>query len=108
MGVLNASSGVRMNASFSPLMPPSGRVSLLSQSGALGIAIIELAIARQVGLSTFVSVGNKADVSGNDLLRTGSATRTPASACSTSSRSATLAVSRGSRVALRAASRSWR
>ncbi len=69
MGVLNASSGVRMNASFSPLMPPSGRVSLLSQSGALGIAIIELAIERQVGLSTFVSVGNKADVSGNDLLQ---------------------------------------
>ena len=69
MGVLNASGGVRMNASFSPLMPQSGRVSLLSQSGALGIAIIELAIARQVGLSTFVSVGNKADVSGNDLLQ---------------------------------------
>jgi acyl-CoA synthetase (NDP forming) len=44
-------------------------VSLLSQSGALGIAIIELARERQVGLSTFVSVGNKADVSGNDLLQ---------------------------------------
>ncbi|MFN7916415.1 MAG: GNAT family N-acetyltransferase [Vicinamibacterales bacterium] len=69
MGVLNASAAVRMNASFSPVMPPSGRVSLLSQSGALGIAIIELAIERQVGLSSFVSVGNKADVSGNDLLQ---------------------------------------
>jgi acetate---CoA ligase (ADP-forming) len=69
MGVLNAGADVRLNASFSPIMPPGGRVSLLSQSGALGIAIIELAIERQVGLSTFVSVGNKADVSGNDLLQ---------------------------------------
>ena len=69
MGVLNAGADVRLNASFSPVMPPSGRVSLLSQSGALGIAIIELARERQVGLSTFVSVGNKADVSGNDLLQ---------------------------------------
>jgi acyl-CoA synthetase (NDP forming) len=69
MGVLNASPAVRLNASFSPIMPASGRVSLLSQSGALGIAIIALALERQVGLSTFVSVGNKADVSGNDLLQ---------------------------------------
>ena len=44
-------------------------MSLLSQSGALGIAILELATERQLGLSTFVSVGNKADVSGNDLLQ---------------------------------------
>ncbi len=69
MGVLNAAAGVRLNASFSPIMPTAGRVSLLSQSGALGIAVIELATARQVGLSSFVSVGNKADVSGNDLLQ---------------------------------------
>jgi acetyl coenzyme A synthetase (ADP forming)-like protein len=69
MGILNAAADVRLNASFSPVMPGSGRVALLSQSGALGIAIIELALARQVGLSTFVSVGNKADVSGNDLLQ---------------------------------------
>ncbi|MGC4084316.1 MAG: GNAT family N-acetyltransferase [Vicinamibacterales bacterium] len=69
MGLLNARADIRLNASFSPVMPESGRVSLLSQSGALGIAIIELALERQVGLSTFVSVGNKADVSGNDLLQ---------------------------------------
>jgi acetyl coenzyme A synthetase (ADP forming)-like protein len=69
MGVLNAAEDVRLNASFSPVMPGSGKVALLSQSGALGIAIIELAAERQVGLSTFVSVGNKADVSGNDLLQ---------------------------------------
>jgi acetate---CoA ligase (ADP-forming) len=69
MGLVNASATVRLNASFSPIMPPSGRVSLLSQSGALGIAILELATERHLGLSTFISVGNKADVSGNDLLQ---------------------------------------
>ena len=69
MGLFNASADVRLNASFSPIMPPSGHVSLLSQSGALGIAILELAAERRLGLSTFISVGNKADVSGNDLLQ---------------------------------------
>jgi acetyl coenzyme A synthetase (ADP forming)-like protein len=69
MGIVNATPGVRLNASFSPLMPPPGHVSLMSQSGALGIAVLQLARERQVGLSTFVSVGNKADVSGNDLLQ---------------------------------------
>ena len=69
MGLINATADVRLNASFSPLMPPSGRVALLSQSGALGIAILSLAAHRQLGMSTFVSVGNKADVSGNDLLQ---------------------------------------
>jgi acetate---CoA ligase (ADP-forming) len=69
MGLLNANPDRMLNASFSPIMPPSGRVALSSQSGALGLAIIELARERGVGLSTFVSVGNKADVSGNDLLQ---------------------------------------
>src|SRR6185436_18896734 len=52
-----------------PVVPPAGRVALSSQSGALGMAILELAKDRGIGLSTFVSVGNKADVSGNDLLQ---------------------------------------
>ena len=69
MGVLNASPEVSLNASFSPIMPPPGSVAFSSQSGALGLAILELARQRGVGLSTFVSVGNKADVSGNDLLQ---------------------------------------
>src|SRR5438094_2721460 len=69
MGVLNANGETNMNASFSPIVPPSGRVALCSQSGALGMAILGLAADRGVGLSTFVSVGNKADVSGNDLLQ---------------------------------------
>jgi acetate---CoA ligase (ADP-forming) len=69
MGLLNAAPDVRLNASFSPVMPSSGRVAFSSQSGALGLAILQLARERGVGLSTFVSVGNKGDVSGNDLLQ---------------------------------------
>ena len=68
MGVINASAAVRLNASFSPLFPSPGHVGLSSQSGALGLAILALAAERGVGLSTFVSIGNKADVSSNDLL----------------------------------------
>ncbi len=68
MGIFNTKPAVRLNASFSPLFPPAGRLGLLSQSGALGIAIVQLAAERRLGLSTFVSAGNKADVSGNDLL----------------------------------------
>jgi len=68
MGLLNASPSLRLNASFSPLFPQPGGVGLSSQSGALGLAILALAANRDIGLSTFVSVGNKADVSSNDLL----------------------------------------
>ena len=68
MGLLNLDPAVRLNASFSPVVPSSGGVAFSSQSGALGIAILALAAERHVGLSAFVSVGNKADVSGNDLL----------------------------------------
>src|SRR5262249_14166681 len=50
-------------------MPPAGRIGFLSQSGALGLAIIDQASALGLGLSTFVSVGNKADISANDLLQ---------------------------------------
>ena len=69
MGVLNTSPSIRLNATFAPFTPPAGRVGFASQSGGLGIEI--LARARQVGLgiSTFVSMGNKADVSGNDLIQ---------------------------------------
>jgi acyl-CoA synthetase (NDP forming) len=69
MGLLNAATDVSLNASFSPVMPPPGSVAFSSQSGALGLAILELARQRGVGLSTFVSVGNKGDVSSNDLLQ---------------------------------------
>ena len=69
LGLLNTDPAVRLNASFAPDFPPPGRIAFSSQSGALGLAIISLARKRGLGLSKFVSVGNKADVSGNDLLQ---------------------------------------
>ncbi|HTK73612.1 MAG TPA: GNAT family N-acetyltransferase [Gemmataceae bacterium] len=69
LGLLNTDPAVRLNASFSPLFPPPGRVAMSSQSGALGLAVLAAARRMGLGLSTFVSVGNKADVSGNDLLQ---------------------------------------
>ena len=69
LGLLNTDPAVKLNASFAPEVPPPGRVAFCSQSGALGLAIIALARERDLGLSHFVSVGNKADVSGNDLLQ---------------------------------------
>jgi acetate---CoA ligase (ADP-forming) len=68
MGVLNTDPAVRMHATFAPLQPTAGNVGFLSQSGALGLAVLDYAQKLNIGLSTFVSVGNKADVSGNDLL----------------------------------------
>ena len=68
MGVLNGAADVRMNATFSPVLPRPGKVSMSSQSGALGLAVLEHVEALGLGISTFVSVGNKADISGNDLL----------------------------------------
>jgi acetyl coenzyme A synthetase (ADP forming)-like protein len=67
-GVLNTETGVSMNATFAPDQPIAGRVGFASQSGGLGIAILASARARGLGLSSFVSMGNQADVSGNDLL----------------------------------------
>jgi acetyl coenzyme A synthetase (ADP forming)-like protein len=69
MGIINTDPDVRLDATFAPNVPPAGRVGFSSQSGALGLAIIEHANSLGLGISTFVSVGNKADISGNDLLR---------------------------------------
>jgi acyl-CoA synthetase (NDP forming) len=68
MGVLNADPAFSMNATFAPSWPPSGGVSMLSQSGALGLAMLDRAVELNMGIGDFVSVGNKADVSANDLL----------------------------------------
>jgi acetyl coenzyme A synthetase (ADP forming)-like protein len=68
MGVLNAEPGVRMNATFAPSSPPPGNVAFMSQSGAMGLSILDYAETLGIGISMFVSAGNKADVSGNDLL----------------------------------------
>ncbi len=69
MGIANTDPAVLLDATFAPGVPPAGRVGFSSQSGALGLAIIEYANSLGLGISTFVSVGNKADISGNDLLR---------------------------------------
>jgi acetyl coenzyme A synthetase (ADP forming)-like protein len=69
MGIANTNPAVLLDATFAPATPPRGRVGFSSQSGALGLAIMEFANSLGLGISTFVSVGNKADISGNDLLR---------------------------------------
>ncbi len=69
LGVLNTGPEVCLDATFAARAPLPGRVGFLSQSGGLGIAMIEAAARLGLGLSSFVSVGNKADISGNDLLQ---------------------------------------
>jgi succinyl-CoA synthetase alpha subunit/RimJ/RimL family protein N-acetyltransferase len=69
LGVLNTAAQVSLNATFAPHAAIPGRVGFMSQSGGLGIAIIEAAGRLGLGLSSFVAVGNKADLSGNDFLR---------------------------------------
>jgi acetyl coenzyme A synthetase (ADP forming)-like protein len=69
MGLLNTDPAVRLNATFSPVYPASGTVAMSTQSGALGLAILDYAKRLDIGISSFVSVGNKADVSGNDLIQ---------------------------------------
>jgi len=68
LGLINADPTVRLNATFAPTWPSHGRVGFLSQSGALGVAILDHSQRLGIGVSSFVSVGNKADVSANDLL----------------------------------------
>lgn len=68
MGVLNGAPGISLNATFSPTMPPFGHAAFVSQSGALGLSVLDYAKEYGIGISQFVSVGNKPDVSGNDLL----------------------------------------
>jgi acyl-CoA synthetase (NDP forming)/GNAT superfamily N-acetyltransferase len=69
MGLLNTDPAVRLNATFSPVNPPAGTVAMSTQSGALGLAILDYATRLNIGISSFVSVGNKPDVSGNDLIQ---------------------------------------
>ncbi|MBS2938172.1 GNAT family N-acetyltransferase [Nocardioides sp. J2M5] len=69
LGIINTDPEVSLNASLSSVMPPRGRAGFFCQSGALGSAILEKVQNRGLGLTTFVSAGNRADVSGNDLLQ---------------------------------------
>ena len=68
MGVVNTDPRIRLNATFAQAYPPEGNVAFLSQSGALGIAVMNMASMLGLGLSSFVSIGNRADISPNDLL----------------------------------------
>ena len=63
-----SSAAVRLNATFAPRVAPPGNIGFSSQSGALGLALLEATESRGLGLSAFVSIGNKADVSSNDRL----------------------------------------
>jgi acetyl coenzyme A synthetase (ADP forming)-like protein len=69
MGVINSAPGVTLDATFAPDQPVAGRIGFLSQSGGLGLAVMARAEALGSGLSSFVSVGNKADLSGNDFMQ---------------------------------------
>lgn len=68
-GLLNTDPQVRLNASLAPTMPPCGQLGLFSQSGALGVAVLDTARRRGLGVSSFVSAGNRADLSGNDVMQ---------------------------------------
>ncbi len=68
LGVINADPAVALNATFAPTWPHHGRIGFLTQSGALGVAILDYGLELGLGVSTFVSVGNKADLSANDML----------------------------------------
>ncbi len=68
MGIVNTQTDTRLNGTFANVYPPPGRVGFLSQSGALGLAVMQYATELGLGLSSFVSIGNKGDISGNDLV----------------------------------------
>ncbi|MCX5393681.1 bifunctional GNAT family N-acetyltransferase/acetate--CoA ligase family protein [Streptomyces sp. NBC_00094] len=68
-GIINTSGDVRLNASLAPQMPAAGRIGLFTQSGAIGIALLAGLHRHGAGLSSFISAGNRADVSGNDFLQ---------------------------------------
>ena len=69
LGVVDTDPAVRLNATFAPQRVPEGRIALASQSGAVGLIAMDAAARRGLGLSGFVSLGNRADVSSNDLMR---------------------------------------
>lgn len=68
MGIFNTHPSVKLNASFSPTDPLPGHVAFISQSGALGVAVLELAKRMNLGFSIFVSMGNKADLTDTDFI----------------------------------------
>ncbi|MFB7824862.1 GNAT family N-acetyltransferase [Streptomyces hydrogenans] len=68
-GIIDTAADVRLNASLAPEMPAAGRIGLFTQSAAIGVALLARLHRRGAGLSSFISAGNRADVSGNDVLQ---------------------------------------
>lgn len=68
-GVMNADPAIRLNVTLRSETPPAGRFGLFCQSGALSVTVLDVATRRGVGISTFLSAGNRADVSGNDCMQ---------------------------------------
>jgi acetyl coenzyme A synthetase (ADP forming)-like protein len=68
LGIINTDPTVSLNATFAPGMPRQGNIAFISQSGALGVAALEYAQRQKIGLSKFISIGNKADLHENHLL----------------------------------------
>ena len=89
LGVLNTDPEVALHATFATAWPPAGNVSIASQSGALGIALLDEARDHGIGIRHFVSLGNEADVSAEDLLEYWENNRGPGSSCFTWRRSET-------------------
>lgn len=69
LGVMNTDPKVMLNASMAPVIMPPGHTGFFSHSAALGLVILDYALEKGVSFTTFVSAGNRADVSGNDLLQ---------------------------------------
>ncbi|MEO0084525.1 MAG: acetate--CoA ligase alpha subunit [candidate division WOR-3 bacterium] len=67
-GLINFDHRVRLNATFGKALPPAGNIAFISQSGAVGVTALEYAEAEGIGLSKFISIGNKTDINENDLL----------------------------------------
>ena len=108
MGLLNTDPGIRLNASFSAVFPPSGHIGLLSQSGALGLTILELAVARHLGRRRSSASATKPMCRATTCWSIGTRTRRRGSSCSIWSRSAIRAGSRALPAASDATSRSSR
>jgi len=68
MGIINTNPDVRLDATFAPELPVRGKIGFISQSGALGVTILSLSRERNLGFSMFASIGNKTNLSSNDLL----------------------------------------
>ncbi len=77
MGIINTDPAIRLNTTFAPTQPPPGNMAFFTQSGALGVAVIDEAARLGIGLSGFVSAGNKIDISGKTCSSTGSRTTAP-------------------------------